>query len=205
MKKQSLFFVFLTLSACLIIWACNKAKNVTKSASKSEQMQAMKTISGGLSFPCDLPSVEGGMLVFSTVEQYQCYYDFITASINADTSGNTDVDSALLALETTLGYTSIRSVSYAAFEDLNQIGWATYQEIPEEDCISSRVLRSILNQDREVQIAGNYTKYFSPDFLISVDAAYPDMIRKVKALSSSAKLEVILVLVPLRLAISVSS
>jgi len=201
MKKQTLFIAFMAISACLVIWACNKSKNVPSEQSKA---QALKAISGKLNFSCDMPKVENGMLAFTDSRQYQCYYDFLTKAIDEDTTGM-DVDSALLSLETALGYTSIRSVALANFEEMNKVGWATLEAIPEEDWIHSRVRRSILNENREMKVGNDYTKYLSPEFMVSVDAGHPEAMQQLRELGDNPTLEEILNLDIQRNIISISS
>jgi len=183
---------------------CKKQVKKNASADKASAMKIINTMAPTRALSCDLPTTEDGILVFNDAEHYQCYYNFLTNAIESDTSGK-DIDSTLLFLETALGYTSIRSVALAGFEEMNKVGWPRLEDIPEEDWISSRVRRSILNQNREVKIGGDYMKYLSPEFMVTVDANYTEIMQALRNLGSNPALEDILNLDLQRNIISISS
>jgi hypothetical protein len=168
MAKKISIVAMIIISALYIVlqvMSLMGCKKETKGKVADAGKEAMKIINKTGMFPCEMPTVEDGVLVFKDAGQYQCYYDFLTKTIDGDTT-DTDVDSMLLRVETSLGYTSLRSVALQKFEEMNKRGWPTLEAIPEEDWIYSRVRRSVLNQNREVKIGGDYMKYLSAEYMV---------------------------------------
>lgn len=150
-----MFALLIAISVTIVVLqiislvSCRKA---LKQEIATDKAQALKAISAKGEFSCDVPTVEDGILSFKDTTQYLCYEDFLTelttednnpSSINA-TFDNMGEDEKLAYVENRLGFQSLRAEKLAAFEAKNAKGWATSEEIPDEDWVYSRIRRSML-------------------------------------------------------------
>ncbi|SFN67194.1 hypothetical protein SAMN05421594_3762 [Chryseobacterium oleae] len=189
------------LCSLFFLWSCEDELPQNK---KTDNELLLKNTSSKVTLPCSTPSIYSGMLEFTDEKQFYCYYDYLTevASTPNDDMSENDF---LLEVEQVMGLNSLRADAFAKFEQKNAIGWASYQEIPEEHWITSNILRSILNVNREVKVGNYVLKYINPEFIVSVKADHSEVMKKVDALGDHPTLEQILELDPLREIISVSS
>ncbi|KMQ66516.1 hypothetical protein ACM46_03005 [Chryseobacterium angstadtii] len=173
-------------------------------AKKTDHEQPLKSASSKVSMSCSSPTLNNGMLDFKDEAQFYCYYDYL-AEVAAAPDDERSEDDLLLEAEQNLGLNSLRAEAFAKFEQQNAIGWSSYQEIPEEHWITSPILRSILNVNREVKVGNYVVKYLNPEFIVSVKADRAEMLKKVELLGSNPSIEQIIALDPVREIISVSS
>lgn len=165
--------ILLGLSSCLMlsttvfVVSCSK-----KNEGKPADVKKLKALSAQFNFS-DFPTVSDGMLVFRDGKQYDDYLDFLDKATTPEDPEAVGVDAhkILKDIETGLGYTSIREISHSAFEALNETGWQTLEEIPDEHFINSIDLKSVLNQDLDVKIGDKIVHYINREYMVEIDAA----------------------------------
>lgn len=191
----------IALCSLFFLWSCEDELQQSK---KTDNEQLLKSISSKVSLPCSSPALYNGMLEFRDEKQFYCYYDYL-AEVAATPDDEISEDDHLLEVEQALGLNSLRADALAKFEQQNTIGWSSYQEIPEEHWITSSILRSILNVNREVKVGNYVVKYLNPEFIVSVKTDRAELLKKVEALGENPSIEQIIELDPAREIISVSS
>lgn len=196
-KKQYLIL----LCSLFFFWSCQEELQNSK---KEDRELLLKNISSKVSLPCSSPGLYNGMLEFSDEQQFNCYYDYLV-NVTATSDEQMSEDDYLLEIEQVLGLNSLRADALAKFEQQNAIGWPSYKDIPEEHWITSNILRSILDVNREVKVGNYVLKYINPEFIASVKADRTDVLKKVEALGNNPSLEDIIQLDPAREVISVTS
>ncbi|PIF43698.1 hypothetical protein CLU96_0610 [Chryseobacterium sp. 52] len=185
----------------VFFWSCEDELQQSKATDKE---LLLKKTSSKVSLPCSSPSIYSGMLEFTDEKQFYCYYDYLV-NVASTSSDEMSEDDYLLEVEQFLGLHSLRADALAKFEQKNAVGWGSYQEIPEEHWITSGILRSIFNVNREVKVGNYVLRYINPEFIVSVKADQAEVLKKVELLGDNPTLEQILQLDPAREIISVSS
>ncbi len=170
---------------CLVLafWACNKAQKNPANVSSSP-----KKLSSTVSMPCT-PTVVDGILTFVDTSQYLCYEAYLDSLINNNSDSSLSDDDILGSIEGSLGFSSLRASALASFNIKNAAGWATEAQIPQEDWISSRVTRSMLNTNREIKIGAYIEKYMSPKYLVDFDATQTKLLTSLRGLGSDPSVE----------------
>ncbi|MCT2563406.1 hypothetical protein [Chryseobacterium herbae] len=196
-KKQYMMI----LCSLFFLWSCEDELQQNK---KTDNELLLKNTSSKVSLPCSSPSIYNGMLEFNDEKQFNCYYDYLV-DVAATPSEDMSENDFLLEVEQVLGLNSLRADAFTKFEQKNAIGWSSYKEIPEEHWITSNILRSILNVNREVKVGNYVLRYINPEFIVSVKADHPEVLKKVEALGDNPSLEQLLELDLAREIISVSS
>ncbi|WP_080777471.1 hypothetical protein [Chryseobacterium phocaeense] len=191
----------IVLCSLFFLWSCEDELQHNK---ETDGEQLLKNTSSKVSLPCSSPGIYNGMLEFKDEDQFYCYYDYLT-EVAATPNDEMGEDDLLLEVEQFLGLNSLRAQALAKFEQQNAIGWGSYQEIPEEHWITSSILRSILNVNREMKVGNYVVKYLNPEFIVTVKADRAEILKKVEALGGNPSLEQIIELDPAREIISVSS
>lgn len=142
----------------------------------------------------DYPSVVNGMLVFRDDAHYDNYLSFLDSLISNLNPNDTiqDEHSILQSVESTIGFTSLRNTTHAAFMNQNETGWQTLQSIPDEHFIQGPDIRSVLNNNLEVRIGNELLFYLNKDIAVRVDASKTALITQFKNQGSNATLTSVL-------------
>lgn len=147
------------------------------------------------------PTVQNGMLVFRDGEQFSAYTQYLSDALIAPSEslsdGNQqDANSILASIEQRLGFTSLRNVTEAAFQKLNEVGWKRLQDIPEKHFIPDLALRSALNPNTEVQVGDKITHFVNSQFAVTVDASNQQLLYRLRALPEHSSFDAINALAP---------
>jgi hypothetical protein len=201
MHKTTLKIAF-TMLLFAAITSCKKTNKQDTTDSKSATPKMMSaTVANRPQFP----NLENGTLVFKDQRQfddYTAYLDKITDPKSYDTATlmrqEFDQDAILGAVESQLGFTSIRKISHDKFMALNAIGWDRLEDIPEEHFIRDAVLRSVLNENLTLKIGTNFVHIINKYLSVKVDAtADAKIIQAFSRLPVTASLEDALSIDPL--------
>jgi hypothetical protein len=171
MTKQKL------LPLCLLVIAgifssCKKDASfvpVDKSLPAAEQNA--KLMKGDFT---KMPGTVNGMLYFADEEQLSSYMDYLDNAVRRDEGDKSgvseDPDDILEDIESQIGFVSLRHVTNAAFQQLNEVGWESPDQIPEKHFIHDITMRSILNSNADLRVGDQITHYINKDYAVSIDA-----------------------------------
>lgn len=151
------------------------------------------------------PTVTDGMLKFTDQAQYDQYEAYLQAVIEDNTDSTKGANEVLQDVETGLGHTSLRRNTFLAYEAANATGWASVEEIPEEDWVTSITERSILNGQRRFRIGDEIIQFVTPTYIANIEAGHPDILTKLSALPVTASILDILNCDPTRFYLGVVS
>lgn len=144
----------------------------------------------------DKPTLVDGRLFFRDSKHLADYTDFLNSAItipaeNTDTVDN-DPDDILDAIESELGFTSLRHITNEQFEKLNEVGWDRLEYIPEKHFINSLLTKSVLNRDAQVQIGDSIVYFISKDFAAVVDVKNIEVLTEYQKLDKDVTLDEVL-------------
>lgn len=186
MIKKLLLGTITTLALSLIFWACSKPKN------EPSGKAGLQTMSLKVPLKCQLPTVVDGRLRFDNVSEFECWETWLTQVVDSvDTAF--DQDDILDSIEASLGYQSLRANALAAFEAQNALGWdLSVTPMPVEHWIEGRILRSILNLNREYQVGDMVMRYVSPEYVAYCPANETGILSALRDLPDSPTIEQII-------------
>jgi len=182
------------LALCAIIVAgsytsCNKMDKKDNAAAESVQLKA---ISAKVGFT-DYPAVEDGMLKFRDDDHYDAYLQFLDRAVSLYAADSTDTvndeHTVLQNIEGGLGFKSVRSISHNKFMEMNEVGWTTLEEIPEEHFINSADLRSTLSTTLDVKIGNDIIHYINRNFAVRVNENESGLIRQYHDLDENTTID----------------
>lgn len=146
----------------------------------------------------DYPRVTNGVLTFRDAAHLNAYSDFLSESILFDETDTDpvekDPDEILQAIESSMSFTSLRNVTNARFEALNEVGWATLEEIPEKHFINDLATKSMLNANADLRVGNYITHYVNKDWAVTVSVNDVDVLSQLHGLPLSATFEDISIL-----------
>jgi hypothetical protein len=176
----------------LLTFSCNKEELPSLNNTESSYYP-----SAGSFRSLTMPIVENGMLSFSDQEHFDEYLDYLDAIVmnepqseEEEDSDETEIDDKLLAVEQSLGFQSLRAKLYVDFVTLDEVGFSSLDEIPEEYYISSSAYRSIFNEDQEVKIGSSIWVYYNEDYFIEITDASLDTRDAIRLAKSGSPNEV---------------
>lgn len=110
------------------------------------------------------PQVDGGMLSFPNLDDYEAWLEYVDNSVRRDTTEVDTTDTVttyeiMTQIEQDLGFYSLRKKLDDEFEILNQTGWASLDDIPVMHHIGDQTVLSTLNDYSEVKIGGKIYCY----------------------------------------------
>ncbi|XZF14171.1 hypothetical protein ACTHGU_20525 [Chitinophagaceae bacterium MMS25-I14] len=142
----------------------------------------------------DWPTIENGMLSFRDPAHFSEYCDFLDSVIitgpgDPDTTGN-DPNEILEGVESGLGgFISLRHITEANFQALNEVGWDNMESIPEKHFINDISIKSILNADADVKVGDKITHFINKDFAVTMSADDPTSLTNVHGLTEAATID----------------
>jgi hypothetical protein len=183
--------LLLGITGCLalttiVLVSCKKTDNDQNNA----HPEALKKMAATYGY-ADFPKNDNGLLVFRDSKHFDSYMDFLDmAEAKIDPNDeNQDVNTVLQDIEKAQGFNSLRAVSHAQYEQQNAIGWPRPEAIPDEHFITSPEMRSVLNNQLEVQVGTEILHYVNKDIRVNVDAFNKTMLDKYRRLSPIATLD----------------
>lgn len=156
-----------SLAIALIFALPSCKKDQTTTGSNPEHLKKMSATYGY----ADYPKNNNGMLVFRDQKHLDNYLDFLDkaeATLNPE-DDTRDMHTVLGEIERAQGFNSLRATTHAAYEAQNAKGWPT-KEIPDEHFISSPEIRSVLNNQLDVQIGIEVLHYVNKGISVRIDA-----------------------------------
>ncbi|RQO29745.1 hypothetical protein DBR32_14255 [Taibaiella sp. KBW10] len=169
MIKKLLIFAFLSYS----VMSCKKPHT-----DGQRDMGKLSTLSGQYNFS-NYPQIDRGRLVFTDYNHFDAYLTFLGKAVE----GAPDEHIILQEIEDGLGFTSLRKIAHDQFIQLNQVGWSTLREIPDEHFVVGSDLRSILNTSLDMQIGQEIIHYVNKNFAVVVKEGHEDVLDQFKALN----------------------
>lgn len=189
----------LGITACLalgttILVSCNKTGK-EQNTPHPENLKKLSATYGA----ADFPSNNGGMLVFRDSKHFDSYMAFLDraeATITPEDETR-DVHTVLQDIENALGFNSLRKVTHEAYEVQDAKGWPSLESIPDEHFITSPEMRSILNNQLEVQVGNEILHYVNKDIRVNIDADNRGLLGQYRALTPAATLDEVRFIDPL--------
>lgn len=122
----------------------------------------------------NVPSVENGMLVFQNEEHLSAYLEeldqFLATPENAtfDSLSTYDIDEKLDSIEAAYGYTSLRATIEERWEELNEEGWTTTSDIPNDHWMLGSLNRHIFNSNGDIKVGAAIQHLFNKNYVIVI-------------------------------------
>ncbi|MFA6057153.1 MAG: hypothetical protein WC756_03060 [Taibaiella sp.] len=185
MKKFLLGITTCLALGTTILVSCNKTGK-EQNTPHPENLKKLSATYGA----ADLPSNNGGMLVFRDSKHFDSYMAFLDraeATITPEDETK-DVHTVLQDIENGLGFNSLRKVTHEAYEVQDAKGWPSIEAIPDEHFINSPEMRSVLNNQLEVQIGSEIVHYVNKDIRVNIDADNRSLLDQYRKLAPVATL-----------------
>jgi hypothetical protein len=164
MKKISL--LILLIATCFV--SCQKEATVQ---TEQEEFDYRLLISANLDY-LDYPVLQNNILKFRDHEHYFNFVEELEEiETNCDVPGSTDTvsfEEKLNAIETHIGFVSVRKQFYLDYEAQNEIGWASFDQIPSLDIPLDDITLSLLNEDMNIIVGDTLFNYFNDSTLLKV-------------------------------------
>lgn len=178
--KKSLFF---TLLAFAFVSSCQKVEN---SSGTNPQKQQILYRRGDLT-----PQVWNGMLTFENEQHLKDYMDHLDSILTTpkdavfDSTSIYDIDDLLDNIESSMGYTSLRATINHQFEVLNDEGWQSVNNIPEDHWMLGSINRHIYNQNGDVRVGDAIQHLFNKNYTIVISDGNLETLAKAHALQKN--------------------
>lgn len=136
----------------------------------------------------DWPLNENGILTFRDYEHFEEYYDYLESMSNMPPNGMSQEDFYNI-VESRINFISLRQVTDDAFKKLNEIGWQNPEDIPDRHFISDSLFRSFLNENEQVKIGSNITRFVNKSIALTTSSSDQALTSVVRQLPFSTSLE----------------
>lgn len=148
MKKKKIFLAVSLFITTLLFNACQKEGFVSG--------DAKSRVGLSISSP---PKILNGLLCFSSEEEMANYLDYLEKRINDPENSTLEPAEILLKEEQSLGFYSLRKKLQDEFDRLNEVGFKSFEEVPDYLWLQDPLVRSALSPDG-AYIIGNNIMYY---------------------------------------------
>lgn len=179
---------FLGLILLLTIISCKKDPLGNKSDNSNGTNVFLNTAMTSDMNVLDYPTNENGILKFRDFDHFNNFY-FQLELIEANGEESDEVgddgevltfDDKLNAIEHHLSFTSIRKEFYINFEEQNEIGWTSMDQVPDLNIPLGDILLTLMNEDKNIIVGDTLYNYLNDSVVVKVFDYGPGDISKIR-------------------------